>query len=66
LKKLEEEKKAEMEEDQRWRGKGKGRAVDDMLEAGPPQSCKRKARDAAEGLSSKKLKVSVFLMCGGY
>ena len=71
LKWLEEKKKAEIEEDRRWRAEykerecqrkegGKGRAVEEMPEAGLSQPQKRRAESEGEGRSAKKLKVSDF------
>ena len=57
---MEGKKKAEIEADWRQREKGKGRAVEDMPEAGPFQPRKWRAEAEEEGLSSKRLKVSEF------
>ena len=75
MRKVEEKKRAEIEEDQRRRvelvekeqreleqrrkEKGKGRAVEDLPEAGPCQSRKQRVESDGEGSSSKRLKVSV-------
>jgi len=58
LERLAEKKRLEIEEDRRWREKGKGRVVGDMLGLGLSQSWKWRAVLEEEGPSSKRLKVS--------
>jgi len=71
MRKVEEQKKAEIEEDRRqraewaekkqreleWKRKGKGRAREDSPEASPSRSRKRRAESESEGHSSKTPKM---------
>jgi len=69
MRKVEEKKRVEIEEDRRRRAelaekeqrrkeKGKGRATEDLREAGPSRPRKRRAGSESEGPSAKRPKVS--------